>query len=178
MCSIPNCTRPVVARGWCRLHYRRWHRHGNPLGSSSPRRFRREQSESTRAKISAKAKGRKASEATRQKISESHRGKRHGRQAAGVTMIRGYKYLTGQYDHPLSDTRGQIAEHRKVLYDKIGPGPHMCHWRCGRMLSWDGGPQLGICADHLDNNRLNNDPDNLVPSCRRENIARAWWGVS
>ncbi|GAA2485017.1 hypothetical protein GCM10010406_21590 [Streptomyces thermolineatus] len=31
LCSIDNCTRPRLARGWCEAHYRRWRRHGAPL---------------------------------------------------------------------------------------------------------------------------------------------------
>lgn len=31
-CKIPTCRRKPVARGWCEPHYRRWHRHGHPLG--------------------------------------------------------------------------------------------------------------------------------------------------
>jgi hypothetical protein len=30
-CSIPQCQRRVVARGWCPLHYDRWRRNGDPL---------------------------------------------------------------------------------------------------------------------------------------------------
>lgn len=29
-CSIEGCPGVVKARGWCRLHYLRWHRHGDP----------------------------------------------------------------------------------------------------------------------------------------------------
>lgn len=32
VCSIPNCDKPRVARGFCESHYRRWKRHGDPLG--------------------------------------------------------------------------------------------------------------------------------------------------
>jgi hypothetical protein len=28
-CSVPECEKPVVARGWCRTHYSRWQRHGH-----------------------------------------------------------------------------------------------------------------------------------------------------
>lgn len=31
-CVIPGCPAPRLARGWCDAHYRRWRRHGNPLG--------------------------------------------------------------------------------------------------------------------------------------------------
>lgn len=30
-CSIPECGRPTLARGWCEAHYRRWRKHGDPL---------------------------------------------------------------------------------------------------------------------------------------------------
>lgn len=30
-CSIDQCHGKPVSRGWCRLHYGRWHRHGDPL---------------------------------------------------------------------------------------------------------------------------------------------------
>ena len=29
-CSIPECPKPAWARGWCRMHYSRWHLHGSP----------------------------------------------------------------------------------------------------------------------------------------------------
>lgn len=28
-CSIENCEKPSEKRGWCAMHYRRWHRHGD-----------------------------------------------------------------------------------------------------------------------------------------------------
>ena len=36
-CSIEGCERPRHARGWCSHHWRRWHRHGDPLASRGPR---------------------------------------------------------------------------------------------------------------------------------------------
>lgn len=32
-CNVPGCPRTHKARGWCRTHYRRWQRHGDPLGA-------------------------------------------------------------------------------------------------------------------------------------------------
>ena len=36
-CSIEGCERPRHARGWCSHHWRRWHRHGDPLASRCTR---------------------------------------------------------------------------------------------------------------------------------------------
>lgn len=30
-CAIPDCSRSVVARGWCSMHWQRWNKHGDPL---------------------------------------------------------------------------------------------------------------------------------------------------
>ena len=43
-CSISECGRPHVARGWCGPHYQRWKRHGDPnlgrvLGRTNIERF-------------------------------------------------------------------------------------------------------------------------------------------
>lgn len=57
--------------------------------------------------------------------------------------------------------------HRVVLFDRIGYGPHRCHWCCIG-LTW----RLDLHVDHIDFNRLNNDPDNLVPSCMSCNTTR------
>lgn len=42
-CSIDGCDGAVVGRGWCRKHYNRWFRHGDPLvchkrGKKAPER--------------------------------------------------------------------------------------------------------------------------------------------
>ena len=31
VCTVPDCDRPVKARGWCQKHYERWRRFGDPL---------------------------------------------------------------------------------------------------------------------------------------------------
>lgn len=32
-CAIPGCGKPHRARGWCKAHYSKWYRHGDPLHS-------------------------------------------------------------------------------------------------------------------------------------------------
>lgn len=36
ICTIEDCSKAVLARGWCSAHYDRWLRTGDPLGSSRP----------------------------------------------------------------------------------------------------------------------------------------------
>lgn len=115
------------------------------------------------------------SDETRLKLSVANTGRRAGRPAAGRFIDRsGYVRLTMEDEHPLASRVGHLLEARKVLYDKIGPGSHLCHWGCGRLLEWGG--STGICADHVDGNRINNDPENIVPSCNPCNGKRASLG--
>jgi hypothetical protein len=89
--------------------------------------------------------------------------------------------------HPLRYRDGTCRPHRMILYDKIGPGIHDCHW-CGRALRWvapflaspyvdaRGRPAVELTVDHRDGNTRNNRRWNLVPSCRRCNMDRARLG--
>ena len=31
-CSLDDCTSPVYGRGWCKTHWQRWYRTGDPTG--------------------------------------------------------------------------------------------------------------------------------------------------
>lgn len=35
ICSIDGCSRPHFGRGWCSAHWKRWVRHGDPLGGGT-----------------------------------------------------------------------------------------------------------------------------------------------
>lgn len=72
--------------------------------------------------------------------------------------------------HPLArGGNGKLWEHRVALYDKIGPGVHPCH-HCGELVEWTFGIRRGgLVVDHLDGDKRNNSPQNLVPSCNRCN---------
>lgn len=76
--------------------------------------------------------------------------------------------------HPLARQSGLLFEHRKVLYDQIGDGPHKCYW-CDGEVQWSnaGKSKRGsLVPDHLDGNKSNNSADNLVAACNTCNALR------
>lgn len=71
--------------------------------------------------------------------------------------------------HPLADAGGRVYEHRAVLYAKYGHGTQGCpgcYW-CGQLLTWK-----TLVVDHLNEEKMDNRPENLVPACNRCNRAR------
>lgn len=96
----------------------------------------------------------------------------------GSGSVNGDGYVIfGKQIHPLAGAQGKLLEHRQVLYDAIGPGPHPCKW-CSKMLTWKGTPGLRINVDHLDFDRVNNVLLNLVVSCldcntKRQEVTRS-----
>lgn len=85
----------------------------------------------------------------------------------------GYK-IKGAGGHPVADKRGSAYSHRLVLFAKLGPGLHPCHW-CSTDLEWG----VDLTTDHLNDDCTDNDPDNLVPCCQSCNTRRALakrWG--
>lgn len=98
-------------------------------------------------------------------------GRERGRHGEG--SVNNYGYLTVHIPgHPLATAQGKVYAHRAALFDKLGPDPQPCHWGCGRVLPWRGGASVAVNVDHLDANRLNNDPANLVASCLDCNTKR------
>lgn len=89
-------------------------------------------------------------------------------------IINRYKRIS-KVGHPLTTVKGFVYEHRAILYDKIGKGPHYCYW-CDKTIGWTVGvaPEHdSIVVDHLDRNRRNNETNNLVPSCPKCNSSRS-----
>lgn len=79
---------------------------------------------------------------------------------------RGYQFLHAP-THPLrSSGQSYVAEHRVLMYEKLGPGA-MCCELCGVEMTWK------TCQiDHIDENPRNNALSNLRPLCRRCNVWR------
>ncbi len=92
-----------------------------------------------------------------------------------------YRVVRVPITHPLASlspsegpgcTTTSLGEHRVVLYEKVGPGSHPCHW-CAQPVHWLPEPgQVRLVTDHLDGDVRNNDPANLVPSCSGCNANR------
>jgi hypothetical protein len=82
-----------------------------------------------------------------------------------VTGVRRMRYLP---THPLAGKTGLVSEARVILFERLGPGWHSCHW-CGKKVRWlhnrRGAVKGALVADHLDSNPLNDFPKNLVASC-------------
>lgn len=100
-CSVASCDRPAYTRGWCKAHYKRWHKTGDvradePIGRYSEVANQRMSDRLTgikrgpmsvenRAAISAAKKGRtngltgrRLSRQTKVKISAANKGSRNG----------------------------------------------------------------------------------------------------
>ena len=128
-CSIDGCEKPARSGSaqWCKMHYHRWYRHGDPLMTS-----------------------------------------------AGVSVARGRRYrMKAIKGHPLAGAENKVYEHRAALYDKIGDGPHECHW-CRTTIEWlPKGQAAAIQVDHINGIGDDNRAENIVPSCASCNTTRA-----
>lgn len=95
-----------------------------------------------------------------------------GRYGSGWLRPDGY-IETRRTGHVLATAHGFLLMHRLNLFDRIGFGPHRCHW-CSTPINWGLGVGKGVLVvDHVDADRSNNQPPNLVPSCHPCNIRRS-----
>jgi hypothetical protein len=74
--------------------------------------------------------------------------------------------------HPLATGLGYVSVHRLALYEKIGQGPHSCHW-CSAVVDWAPGPgarRAALVVDHLNNDPRDNaqQPRALVRDVQRQ----------
>ena len=83
----------------------------------------------------------------------------------------GYIISVRDNKHPMATKGGFLYEHRKVLFDEIGWGPHKCFW-CGAEIEWMPGERTkkgALVVEHFNGNKSDNNIKNLIPSCHRCN---------
>lgn len=171
-CDVEGCNTKHYAKGLCLKHYTRLKRRGTTVKFVRPER--------PVVPCSVDGCDRVVGPKSAKGLCESH----YSRLTDGLELTTpfrkygeshidsyGYRFLhiTG---HPLSRKSGYVAEHRAVAYEKYGDGTQVCHWCEADLGHWC--PQIEV--DHLDGDRLNNHPDNLVTSCAPCNRARAGQG--
>lgn len=174
-CSVDGCDRRSVALGLCQLH-RRWQRE---RGTTEPL-----PKLSDVCMIEGCTDRRRYSNGLCHKhMRRIQRNGRPDRLGPKYRYVDGHGYVWVHIparSHPLSEglriyegNRVRIMEHRLVLFDSIGPGSHPCNW-CDQIVDWGMPPKtLGsLVVDHLNWDRADNNPDNLVPSCERCNTLR------
>jgi hypothetical protein len=194
-CRVDGCARPREKKSnggygsLCCGHRSRLKRHGD-LQVHLPLGYLRNESDTCQV-AGCERPRKKVSSSTgayHHSLCSAHvaRLARHGDVLADVPVREGRRQNgSGSYDvngylkikapsHPLAPGTGYVPMHRIVLYGKIGPGEHPCHW-CGGTVSWEiRPPMLGALeTDHLNSVRDDNSPGNLVPSCRPCNAGRA-----
>lgn len=69
-------------------------------------------------------------------------------------------------EHPLANKSGRVSEHRAVAYELHGGVCPKCFW-CGCSLQWG-----DAVVDHLNEDKADNAPTNLVVACSPCNRAR------
>lgn len=166
MCEVEGCDRSADANGMCAMHNVRVWRNGHTDLVRTRRRCQVD--ECDRWVVShgyCELHWRRV-----QKWGDPHKvGKR---QSSGPTINHNGYVVLQEPEHPLAMASGQVLEHRMILYDRIGPGPHSCYI-CGKTVSWQHKDQRRrIAVDHLDNNPRNNDPSNLRVCCQPCNVRR------
>lgn len=155
-CTIPGCVKPPCSRGLCQMHNWRLKHYGDPMREPYEPRL------CSIAECGRKRKGRG--------LCSLHLG----RQKRGlpfdysppVLAKKRYK-MRMRPKHPLADRRGRVYEHRAVLFDCLSGGRLPCFW-CGTPLEW----LVNLFVDHLNHDRHDNRPENLVPSCNGCNAGR------
>lgn len=78
---------------------------------------------------------------------------------SGTIRADGYIQVSNSV-HPVAGVQGLAFVHRIVLYDELGPGIHRCYY-CDVPVEWF----VDLEVDHKDHDKVNNDPENLVPCC-------------
>lgn len=167
VCSVDHCTSPSRARTWCKFHYNLWYR----TGSLAP------VEESPRYSVCQAPDCEARPRSPHCEWCEKHycRLRRNGSldlpERAPCISEHGYVVVKCPPDHSLSVGRRSptIYLHQLIAFDTYGFGPHLCHW-CSTPVTWR---SRSTAVDHVDGDKLNNSPANLVLACTRCNTHRA-----
>jgi hypothetical protein len=166
-CTIDGCERPQQARGWCPMHYKRWRRNGDP--TTITRRSPTETPDTCTVPGCDKphrARGWCQAHYRRWCLTGDV-GEATLRRPTG-TWTSEDRHIVHAPDHPLGRSAGGTHAARIVLFDKIGYGPHCCHW-CRTPITWRAPTYTGsgaqIHTDHVNGDTLDDRPENLVQSC-------------
>lgn len=177
-CSVDGCRNLRRKREWCDKHYRQWRKTGSPVA------YRRAAAAAARAAAQCAADGCDNTPICRGCCDKHYRAllkygdplARKRAPAGSGFLLGGYRYVSARANrHPLQTKNEKVSAHRVVLYDAIGSGEHPCTW-CGKVVSWEKSwprDRDALVVDHLDGDRLNNELENLVPSCQPCNSKRA-----
>lgn len=89
-----------------------------------------------------------------------------------------YLRIVNAHGHILATYSGSMPYHRYVCFEAIGRPRQSACVHCGYVLPWKttltpAQPHV-VNVDHLDNDKSNNDPANLAPSCSWCNANRSW----
>jgi len=141
-CSIDGCDRAALARGWCRAHYGRWERHGDPS-------------------VGGRVLSSTLSSEERFWLKVDKNGPTPGhRPELGSCWVRTAKLKAG-YSYIADSSGRQVVAHRFAYELLVGPIPegleldHLCRNRaCVKVTPDDHGPA------------------HLEPVTKRENILR------
>lgn len=168
-CAVDGCDRKARSRGWCMMHWKRWRRHGDPtylVPRPTPSSCAIEGCDAQ-----AHCRGWCEKHYTRWlrhgDATTVHKYEGRSRHSEGYLLVK----ING---HVLANSSGYVAEHRLVLWDKLGGADARCYW-CGMTVRWSRRWPLhrdALVVDHLDGDGFNNDPSNLVPSCNPCNSTR------
>jgi hypothetical protein len=177
-CTIPDCGKPVVGRGWCSMHYARWRTYGDPLHETRRYIKQRETCEVENCGEPPKTYSLCAKHLSRFRRSGQTTDPRQRRFWAQVDRRgedecwewTGRVQPNGYGNFGVNGTR---LVHRIAYQWLVGPIPdglvldHLCHTRDAS------------CADnaHCPHRRCVN-PAHLEPVTPRENIARGRGGDS
>lgn len=167
-CAADGCKAFTRAKGLCGKHYQRFRTHG------TLEKLERSLLPWRQCTIKGCAK---PSRTRRGGTCEAHyaryrRNSNYDPPVYGRWSVNGDGYMMRlDRTHPVAAKSGYLFQHRAVLFDAIGYGPHQCHW-CGSPVDWRSPSPRKLVVDHLDGCKINNEVQNLVPSCHRCNSTR------